>query len=157
MAPNLVTNVRLSFIKTRQALQFTHSALNIFQQLHIFGLPPNPIKIVRYQDAIADLTNATIAFQALPLDVQLPPNPILPPHPIFPPNLSNQVIIKLAQDRTLLAMNRTEASIQFIDAALALSQSDTLTGLLAAIKDFQEEALVALNDAFNLPPVATDS
>jgi hypothetical protein len=157
LASNLVTNIRLAYIRTRQALQFTQSALNIFQQLNIFGLPPNPIKVTRYNDAISGFTNASAVFFTLPLDIQYPDDPIFPNDPLFPPNVNNQVIIRLAQYRTLLAIDRTDDAIQYIDSAILLTDSDTLNGLLVTIKLFLEDALIALDEAFKFPPVATDS
>ena len=117
MAPNLVTNVRLAYIRTRQALQFTQSALNIFQQLNIFELPPNPIKVTPIMKPLSGFTNASAVFFTLPLDIQYPDDPIFPNEPILPPNVNKQVIIRLAQYRTLLAIDRTDDAIQYIDSA----------------------------------------
>ncbi|MEH7440055.1 hypothetical protein V7182_21655 [Neobacillus drentensis] len=147
MSPNFITNVRLSFIKTRQALQFTHSALNIYQQL----FPADPIKIASYNDAFANLTSASNAFISAPFDVHYPSDPILPPNPIFPPNVNNDVIIKLAQNRTLLAISRTNDAIKYINTAISLTDSDAIASLLIGIRAFQEDALVALEDALPLP------
>ena len=76
MAPNLVTDVRLAYIRTRQALQFIQSALISSNSL-TFELPPDPIKVTRYNDAISGFRDASLSFTS-PLDIQYPDDSVFP-------------------------------------------------------------------------------
>ena len=82
---------------------------------------------------LVDSQTLLLSFFTLPLDIQYPDDPIFPNEPIFPPNVNKQVIIRLAQYRTLLAIDRTDDAIQYIDSAISLTDSDTLNGLLVTI------------------------
>ena len=106
---------------------------------------------------LVDSQTLLLSFFTLPLDIQYPDDPIFLNDPIFPSNVNNQVIIRLAQYRTLLAIDRTDDAIQYIDSAISLTDSDTLNGLLVTIKLFLEDTVFALDEAFKLPPVVKDS
>ena len=145
MSLNLVTHVRLAHNRTVQAIRFATSALRIIQQLQPqIGLPPNPIKPQLYQDAINSLTEALFGIRALPLDIQLPGDPIHPGDPIVPQD--NRLIIRLSDNRATLALNNTNDAIAFIEQARSQTDDDGLGGKLFSIQldlEAMRDALVA--------------
>ncbi|MGM0777933.1 MAG: hypothetical protein ACQEXE_16360 [Bacillota bacterium] len=154
MPSNLVATVRIALARTVQAIRFSNSAKQIIEQLEGELLPPNPIKPQLYQDAIDSLTDAFTTFQTPPLNVQAPPNPVLPPNPILP---NNTVRIKLSDNRAILALDRTNDAIKYIDTAILLSAEPDITGQLVLIRTQLVDAQLSLNAGIDEPPFAVDS
>ncbi|WP_342046294.1 hypothetical protein [Bacillus sp. OTU530] len=134
MLPKVSANVHLALINTRQAIRFAKSALNIFQQLN----PSNPVKIALYEAAVDSLTTAFITLQTFPTDPTLPNDPTIPPNAVFPPLEENQLIIKLSESQIVLAMEKTNDAIKYLEVALLLlrvRESDILHPLSLARHD----------------------
>jgi len=154
MALNLEGNIRLSLINTVQAVRHCKSALAIFNNL----LPTDPIKEAYYQDAINNLTLAYDSIMALPIDIQLPPNPIFPTDPIHPgdPVLPTDPIqiIRLSNIRAQLSLDMTNDAIKYNDQAILLSSdNDTLGGYLVLIRaelGLARDSLIAALDIVTL-------
>lgn len=134
MLPKVAANVHLALMNTRQAIRFAKSALSIFQQL----IPPNPVKIALYEAAVDSLTTAFITIQTFPTDPDLPKDSIVPPNPVFPPFEDNQLIIKLSENQTVLATDKTNDAIKYLETSLLLlrvSEADILHPLALARLD----------------------
>ncbi|WP_129731997.1 hypothetical protein [Ectobacillus funiculus] len=116
MLPKVAANVHLALMNTRQAIFFAKSALSIFQQL----IPPNPVKIALYEAAIDSLTTAFITIQTFLTDPDLSDDSIIPLNLVFPPFEDNQLIIKVSGNQTVLAMDKTNDAIKYIETALSL-------------------------------------
>ena len=145
MLPKVAANVHLALMNTRQAIFFAKSALSIFQQL----IPPNPVKIALYEAAIDSLTTAFITIQTFLTDPDLPKDSIIPPNLVFPPFEDNQLIIKVSGNQTVLAMDKTNDAIKYIETALSLlrvSETDIPHPLASARLDlvFTRDVLITV-------------
>lgn len=134
MLPKVAANVHLALMNTRQAIRFAKSALGIFQQF----IPPNPVKMALYESAIDSLTTAFITIQTFPTDPDFPNDPIIPPNLVFPPLEDNQLVIKLSENQTVLAIDKNNDAIKYLETSLLLlrvSETDILHPLALARLD----------------------
>ena len=153
MAVNFDVNVRLSYVNTLQAYRFANSALNTLNSVTI---PPNPVRVTRYEDALDDLMDAIDLFHFI--GVEVPNDPVFPNDPVLPPNANvrNQVLIRLSETRTLLAINRTSDAIRYIHVAQALLPETDITPIVELIENKQVAARTALDAALDIPPFAPE-
>ncbi|MEH7072763.1 hypothetical protein [Neobacillus drentensis] len=152
MSANLVTNIRTTLAFTVQAIRFADSALALFLEMSAFPLPPNPIKIQFYQDAVDNLTEAYLAIKDLPFDTHFPSDPVFTLAPIVAQSQDNQHLINLSDNRITLATNKTEDSINYCELALQLTEdNERLNGQLFFIKLSLLAARDALVSGLNEP------
>jgi hypothetical protein len=157
MSSSLSINVRAAMANTVQAIRFAESALVLFQEISPHPLSPNLIKELFYQDSVEGLTEAYLAIKSLPFDTQYPSDPIFPNTPIVPGGQENPMLIKLSDNRSALAQDRTNDAIKSIGEALQQCQNnETLSGQLVFIKMILEAARASLIAGFNSPDFIVD-
>lgn len=146
MSPTLDASIGTVFVHTIQALQFSKSVLSLVQLY-----PIGPIRLALYENAVDSLTAAFTTIQVLPF-IQLPPNPICLNDSAISCLQDTQLIIKLVENQTIMAISKTGSATRYIDQIILLvgsGESDVLC-LLVSIRTDLVSAQNALVAALNM-------
>lgn len=146
MSPTLDASVGTVFVNTVRGLHFSRSALNLVRLY-----PIGPIRLALYENAVDCLTAAFTTIQLLPF-IQLPPSAICPKDSAISCLQDAQLIVKLAENQTIMAISKIRAATTYIDQVILLigdDDSDVLC-LLVSARASLVSAQTALFSALNM-------
>lgn len=152
MSPNLDASIVTASVHTIQALQFSENALNLVVQLY----PSDPVRIALslYENAVNSLISAFTTIQVLPF-IQMSPS-----HSLNESTISclqdTQLIIKLAENQTVMGLSKIRAAIIQIEQVILLignGDRDVLCQLVSIRTDLvsAQNALIAVLNMY-MPP-----